>query len=200
MNVELIDKQQVFQGYFKIYRYQLRHSLFNGGKSAPVTRELFDRGHAVAVLPYDPVLDNVLLIEQFRIGAYATGVNPWLLEIVAGIIEEGESIETVAQRESLEETGCQIQQLVPIYSYLVSPGAVSEHFDIFCGTIDSRNAGGVFGEKSEQEDIKVHVLSADEALHKLAQGEIQSSSAIIALQWLALNRDKLRQADNGRAV
>ena len=98
-DVEIIEKTICFQGFFRIERYRLRHHLFSGKWSQPIVRELFERGHAAAVLPYDPIRDEVILIEQFRIGAMNAPGGPWLLEIVAGIIEDNEQAEDVVKRK-----------------------------------------------------------------------------------------------------
>jgi len=119
---QLIEKTTSFQGYFRIERYRFRHKLFAGGWSGEISREVFERGHAVAVLPYDPERDAVLLIEQFRIGALAGGMPAWQIEVIAGIIDEGETPEAVARREAQEEARCEILDLLPIYHYLASPG------------------------------------------------------------------------------
>jgi ADP-ribose pyrophosphatase len=192
-DVELLHRETVFQGYFRVDRYRLRHRLFGGGWSRPLQRELFERGHAAAVLPYDPQRDSVLLIEQFRIGPYAHGGSPWQIEIVAGIIHDAETAADVARREALEEAGCSIgPELLPIAAYYMSPGAVSEHLTLFCAPTDLTGAGGIHGVADEDEDIRVHVLPFATALEWLAAGRIQNSPAIIALQWLALNRARLR--------
>jgi len=191
MKVEIIDKTTCYQGFFRIDRYRLRHQLFNGGWGHPITRELFKRGHAAAVLPYDPIRDEVILIEQFRIGALEAPGGPWLMEIVAGIIEPEETAEAVVTRESIEEANCVISDLIPLYDYLVSPGGMTERIALFCGRVDTAHAGGIHGAADEGEDIKVHVVSRETALDYLKTGKINSASAIIALQWLALNREKL---------
>lgn len=194
-DVEVLARETVFQGYFRVDRYTLRHRLFEGGWSRPFQRELFERGHAAAVLPYDVARDRVLLIEQFRIGPYAHGDAPWQIEIVAGILHDGESPADLARREAREEAGCDgLSQLLPICAYYMSPGAVSEHMTLFCGLADLDGAGGIHGLPHEDEDIRVHVLPFDEAMAWLAAGRIQNSPAIIALQWLALNRACLRAA------
>src|SRR6516164_3959095 len=125
-DIELLEKTEAYKGYFRIVRYRLRHRLFAGGWSGEVRREVFERGHAVGVLPYDPAADAVVLIEQFRIGAFVAHMDPWLTEVVAGIIEEGESPEAVARRETREEAGIEIQGLLPMCRYIVSPGGSSE--------------------------------------------------------------------------
>ncbi len=193
-DVEILEKIEAFKGYFRIDRYRLRHRLFSGGWSPEITREVFERGHAAAVLPYDPVRDEVVLIEQFRIGAYAAGRPPWLKEIVAGIIEEGESAESVVRREAVEEAGCEIADLVHITDYLVSPGGTSECISVFCGRVDSRGKGGIHGIPSEHEDIRVVVVPFAEAAEMLRARRIDNATALISLQWLALNREDLRRA------
>jgi ADP-ribose pyrophosphatase len=145
------------------------------------------------VLPYDPALDSVVFIEQFRIGAFAAGRPPWLLEIVAGIIEVGETAESVVRREALEEAGCDVHELVPIADYLVSPGGTSETVVIFCGRVDASRVGGIHGKAEEHEDINVVVVPFAEARKRLDQGAVDNAAALIALQWLALNRDQLRR-------
>lgn len=190
--VEILEKTVCFAGFFRLERYRLRYRLFNGGWSRPVERELFERGHAAAILPYDPVRDEVILIEQFRVGAMAAPGGGWLLEIVAGIIEANETAEEVVRRESIEEAACAIKDLISVSDYFVSPGGTTERIALFCGRVDATHAGGVHGVKEEGEDIKVHVVTLDAALSLLESGKINSASAIIALQWLALNRDHVR--------
>ncbi|SEQ89934.1 ADP-ribose pyrophosphatase [Nitrosomonas sp. Nm51] len=191
-DLQVLEQTVCYQGFFRIDRYRLRHRLFSGGWSQPIMRELFERGHAAAVLPYDPDRDEVILIEQFRIGAMRAPGGPWLLEIVAGIIEDGEQAEDVVKRESIEEAGCTVADLIPLYDYLVSPGGMTERVALFCGRVDTARAGGVFGVAHEGEDIRVHVVAYSTALQYLKSGRINSASAIIALQWLALNRDHVR--------
>ncbi len=190
-DVEILEKTICFEGFFRLERYRLRHRLFNGDWSRPVQRELFERGHAAAVLPYDPMRDEVVLIEQFRVGAMTAPVGPWLLEIVAGIIEDNEVAEDVVKREGIEEAGCVITDLIPLYDYLVSPGGTTERIALFCGRVDATQADGVHGLSEEGEDIKVHVVTLDAALKLLKSGKINSASAIISLQWLALNQDNV---------
>jgi ADP-ribose pyrophosphatase len=191
-DVEIIAHEIAYQGYFRIDRYQLRHCLFGGGMSPEIRREVFQRGHAVAAILYDPDCDSVVLIEQFRVGALAAGYRPWVTEIVAGIIDQGESPAEVARRETVEETGCTVLELIPVHDYLVSPGCSSETVKLFCARVDASSAGGIHGLKEECEDIRVDVVPAEEALQALAAGRVNTSLGIIGLQWLALNRDKLR--------
>lgn len=190
--VEVREKSTAFKGYFQVDRYRLRHRKFDGGWTDEMTREIFERGHAAAVLPYDPERDTVVLIEQFRPGAYAAGVDPWLVEVVAGIIEAGETPEAVVRREAVEEAGCTVAELHPIGTFLATPGGSSETMALFCGRCDCRGLGGIHGLDHEQEDIRVLVLGRQDALDRLAAGAIVNMTAVAALQWLALNYTELR--------
>ena len=190
--VELVDHVVAYQGRFRISRYQLRHGLYQGGQSAVVKREVFERGTAAAVLPYDPRRDEIVLIRQFRAGSYVAGRHPWTWEIVAGIIEENESAEAVARREAVEEASLEIRETIPIHDVILSPGACSECCVILVGHVDSTNAGGVFGLESEGENILVKALPFAEVRTMLEHGEIDNAIAVIALQWLALHRDEVR--------
>ena len=190
--VEILERHTAYQGFFRLEVLRLRHRLFAGGWSEVITRELFERGHAVAVLPYDPILDQVVLIEQFRVGALDAPGGSWLLEIVAGMAEDDEPIADVAARETAEEAGCTVSVLEPICRFLVSPGGTSERIHLFCGRVDARGVGGVHGIAAEHEDIRVLAMPASTAFDYVAQGRIDSAAPIIALQWLQLHRGDLR--------
>jgi ADP-ribose pyrophosphatase len=183
----LEEKIILFKKYFQLEEYHINHELFRGGNSPTFTREVFERGNVVAVLLYDPNLQQVVLTEQFRIGAIHKQSNPWLIECVAGVIDEGETPVGVAHRESLEEAGCKIQELKKITEYFVSPGGTTEHCSLFCGICDSSDAGGIHGLEYENEDIRVLVIPSKEAFDWINSGKIISSATIIALQWLQLN-------------
>jgi ADP-ribose pyrophosphatase len=191
-DVEVVEKATVYKGRFQVDRYRLRHKRHDGGWSEPFLREVFERGQAAAVLPYDPVLDRVVLIEQFRPGAYAAGRHPWLVEIVAGIIDPGETAEAVVRREAWEEAHVELGAVERIASFLMTPGACTEAVEFFVGRVDARGAGGVFGLAHEHEDIRVFTASTDEAAALLAAGKIENALAFIAIQWLLLNRMQLR--------
>ena len=192
-DVEIIESETVWKGFFRMDRLRLRHRLFAGGWGRPITREVFERGHAAALLPYDPVRDEVVLIEQFRIGALTAGIGPWLVEIVAGIIEDGETAEDVVRRETMEEAGCEVTDIVPVMDVFTTPGGSSERIAIFLGRVDSLGVGGIHGLADEGEDIRVFTESLDAALLRLASGGISNVIAVAALQWLALNREWLRR-------
>ncbi len=188
----IIHTETLTDGFLPVKRYHLRHSLFAGGVSQELVRERVEGYRAASLLPYDPVRDMVVLIEQFRIGALEESAGPWILEVVGGIIEGAQGPEQVACREAMEEAGCQVDDLIPICEFMVSPGISSERIHLFCGCVDSSKAGGIHGLDHEGEDIRVVVMPADEAIKGVESGLINSTASIIALQWLALNRENLR--------
>ena len=192
-DVEVVEREACFRGFYQLDRLHLRHRLFAGGMGKLINRELFVRHDAVCVLPYDPQRDCVVLIEQFRIGALDKSANPWLIELVAGLIDKYEQPEEVARREAVEEAGLELAELWPLTQYYPSPGGSDERVHLYVGRCDSRGAGGVHGLEEEGEDSRVLVWSLDEALAALDDGRIDNAASIIALQWLALNRDKVRE-------
>ncbi len=202
-DVTLINKETGYQGFFTINKYTLRHIMFNGGQNRGLHRECFERGHAVGVLAYDPWKDMVILLEQFRIGAYVNELDdeqdsqaeksPWLLEIIAGIVESGESQQEVAHREAQEEAGCELLALEPIADYLSSPGGTSETTQLYCGCVNSDGIGGIHGLEEEGEDIRVWVIDYTEAVSWLQEGRLNNASAMIAIQWLMLNHERIRE-------
>lgn len=194
--VDILQQETLYHGFFNLERYRLKHTLYAGGWSEPIERELFRRTNCVGVILYDPTRDNIVLIEQFRVGTIPHDLEPehcWLLEIVAGAIEIGETAEEVAYREAQEEAGCQIQELKLINRFYTTPGGCSELLTLYCGKVNSEGVGGIHGLADEQEDIRVQVVSFTEAFQMLQQGLINSGIPIIALQWLALNRTTLRE-------
>lgn len=191
-DVEILDCTPCYQGFFRMNRYLLRHKLFAGGWSAPLTRELFERGHAAALLPYDVERDQVVLLEQFRIGAIETSRTPWLLEMVAGVIEPGEQASEVIHREAMEEAGLTVGDCEFALTYLVSPGGTSERIDVFVGRVDASQAEGLHGLADEGEDIRLHVVSRQQAYQWLEDGRIDNATTVIALQWLQLHHDALK--------
>lgn len=195
-NVEIKSTETVYQGFFKINQFSFTHALFQGGQSGVVNREIFERGHAVAVLPYDPIRNQVVLIEQLRIGALATKQSPWLLEVIAGMIDKPEQTSEVAIREAQEEAGLTISKLIPMLDYLSSPGGTTERIHLYLGIVDCETAGGIFGLEEEQEDIKVHVFDYNDAVELLLNGDLDNAATVICMQWLALNKAKLDQELN----
>ncbi|PPE59977.1 ADP-ribose diphosphatase [Pectobacterium brasiliense] len=192
-DVEIIARETLYDGFFSLERYRFRHRLFNGGMSDEVSREIFERGHAVVLLPYDPVRDEVVLIEQIRIAAYDTSASPWLFELVAGMIEPGESHEEVARREAEEEAGLRVGRCRPIINYLASPGGTSERLAVIVGEVDTRTAKGIHGLVEENEDIRVHVVSRKQSYQWVEEGIVDNAASVIALQWLALHHEELKR-------
>ena len=190
---EIVRHEVLHQGFFRMARYEVRYRLFNGGWSETVDREVMERKSAAAILPYDPILDQVVLIEQFRPGAIANPKSPWLLEIVAGVLSPDENPAHVAKREAQEEAGCEILDIYPVCEYFVSPGGSNEYLWLFIGRIDASEAGGIHGLAEEHEDIRTFTVSLDEAFIMMQEGKIKTSPAIISLQWLQLNREWLKQ-------
>ncbi|WP_336984907.1 ADP-ribose diphosphatase [Cedecea sp. USHLN005] len=195
-DVEIIARETLYRGFFSLDLYRFRHRLFNGEMSGEVRREIFERGHAAVLLPYDPVRDEVVLIEQIRIAAWDTSETPWLLEMIAGMIEEGESVEDVACREAVEEAGLAVGRTKPVLSYLASPGGTSERLSILVGEVDATQAKGIHGLVEENEDIRVHVVSREQAYQCVEEGSIDNAATVIALQWLQLHYEQLRKEWN----
>ncbi|CAI1106932.1 MULTISPECIES: ADP-ribose diphosphatase [Serratia] len=192
-DVEIIARETLYRGFFSLNLYRFRHRLFNGDMSPEIKREIFERGHAAVLLPYDPVRDEVVLIEQLRIAAVDTSNSPWLLEMVAGMIETGESVEDVCRREAQEEAGVDVGRCKPVLSYLASPGGTSERLSIMVGEVDATTAVGIHGLEEEHEDIRVHVVSREQAYRWVEEGAIDNAASVIALQWLALHHESLRK-------
>ncbi|MFK8041815.1 NUDIX domain-containing protein [Congregibacter sp.] len=193
-DVRTLENKKVFDGYFGVQKLTIQHRSFAGDWSAPVTREVFERGDAVGVLPYDPETDSLILIEQFRAGSLRDSCSPWMLELIAGIVEPGESDETVARREAEEEAGCEFGELVPIASYYPSAGACSEHVRLFCGRVLNAAVGEIRGVAEEGEDILVHRISREDVLDILARDELNNGHTLVAMQWFALHGERLRDA------
>ncbi|MDH5188998.1 MAG: NUDIX domain-containing protein [Rhodospirillaceae bacterium] len=201
-DVEVVEKTRVWDGYFQLDKYLLRHALHNGNTSGEMSREIFERGHAAAALLYDPILEKLVFIEQFRPGAYAAlsspwfdekTFSPWMLEIVAGIIDEGETPEAVIRRETVEEANLKVLDIIPITHYLVTPGGSSESMFLFCAKTDAENAGGVFGLDEEHEDIRVLSVDVSTALKWIDDGRFKNSMTLIAMQWFNANHKQLKK-------
>ncbi|MGC3873236.1 NUDIX domain-containing protein [Halomonas sp. GXIMD04776] len=191
-DIERTSTESLYQGFFNLEQRHLRHRLFEGGWSDVITREVHVRYDAVGVLLYDVERDSVVLVEQMRVGALDDPLSPWKLEPVAGLIKPGEQPADVAYRESIEEAGCEIQELFELHTYYPSPGACNERVTLFCGLVDSRNLGGVHGLEEENEDILVHVLSFARAWELLGAGRLDNAMCLIAFYWLARERASLR--------
>jgi ADP-ribose pyrophosphatase len=190
--IELLERRSCHSGFLTLAHYRLRHSLYRGGWSSIIERECVEHMNAAAVLLYDPARDQVVMVEQFRIGALDRGQGAWLVEPAGGVVEPGCDPAKVALREALEETGCVAWGIEPIASFHVSPGVTAQRLHLFCACIDASQAGGVHGIAGEGEDIRVLVLDADHAIAGIGTGRLDTMTAIMALQWLALHRKRLR--------
>jgi ADP-ribose pyrophosphatase len=194
-DVEVVEKTRKYQGFFALDEYHFRHKLYRGGYSEILTREVFERGDAVAILPYDPSTDSIVLIEQFRPGALRSEHGPWQLELIAGMFGVNEQPIEVAIREAKEEANLSIlpSNVTKVMNYFSSSGGMSECIHLYCASVDSSNLSGVYGLEEEGEDILVHVVTRDQALTLLESGKITNAATIIALQWLQLNIDTLKE-------
>ena len=190
---EILLREVLFQGYFRVDRLHIQCERFDGTQSPVFTREVFHRSSGVAgVLLFDPQQDKVVLVEQFRSAPALMGMNPWMLEVVLGMIDAGETPEQAARREALEEAGCEVLDMQPIANFFSSPGGTSEYIHLFVGRVNAPAEGGVFGMASENEDIKVHVLDATRAISLLYSNNICDSQTLVAMQWFAMRHTELR--------
>ena len=192
-DVSVKPVKNLYKGFFQVDLYQFEHALFAGGKSELISREILERGDAIAVLPYDPISDTVLLIEQIRIGAIKSKHSPWLLECIAGMTDGSDDYESVVKKEAYEEAGLNLTELEFMLSYLSSPGGTTERLHLYLARADLSDVeSGVYGLETEGEDIKTHVLSVDDALTRLNNGEMDNAATVICMQWLALNHEKMK--------
>ncbi len=192
-DVEIKSSTFCHEGHFKVFTHQLRYKKFSGQWSAWIDREQIKLPRAVGVILYDPKQDNLVLVEQFRVGPLGeAGAENWLLEVVAGYVDDGETLEDAVIREAKEEANVVVEKLIHAHDYYSSPGGLSERLSIFCGIIDSVGVGGVHGVSNEHEDIKVHVLKYIDVERDLTKGMLTSSSTLIALLWLKMNRAHLQ--------
>jgi ADP-ribose pyrophosphatase len=190
--VEIEQREHCYEGFYKLDKVLLKHELFAGGMSRTISRELFVRHDAVCVLPYDPQRDEVVLLEQFRVGALGKADNPWLVEMVAGLIDRDEQPEEIAHREAQEEAGLSLAALWPVTRYFPSPGGSDEFVHLYVGRCETTGVSGIHGLDEEAEDIRVRVWSFSDALQAVKDGTIINAATIIAIQWLALNREEVR--------
>lgn len=191
-DVKIKSETWLHRGFLSVKHFLVQHKLFSGEWGSALSREILMRADAAGVLLYDPILDKVVMIEQFRLGAMKDRHTPWLIEIVAGIQEPNESVEALIKRETKEEAGLELLDSLLISEYWVSPGGSTERISLFCGKVDASAAGGVHGLPDEGEDIRVLVMDVDEAFDKVKKNIINNAMSIIALMWLELNKEKIR--------
>jgi ADP-ribose pyrophosphatase len=187
----------VWSGRFPLEVVKFRHRRFDGATSAVRTWELFRRGRAAALLPYDPWTDQVVLIQQFRLPALAAGVDPVMVELPAGLCDGDEDPETTVRRETMEETGLHPDLLTPVADVVLTPGGSDERCAIFAGRVRAPAGGadgvaGYGGLAAEHEDIRVIAMPAQTAIDQALDGAYANSVTVIALLWLAARRNQLR--------
>ena len=187
---KVITSKPLHQGFYQLNKLAIAHQRFDGGEQL-IERELLVRHDAVCVLLVDLKADKFVFVEQFRVGAMDKS-NPWLIELVAGLIEKDEAPEEVGRREAVEEAGVELGRMELITQYFPSPGGTNEWIYLYVAEVDSRQASGIHGLAEEGEDIRVLTPSIEEGLTWLAQGQINNAASIIACQWLQLNIDRLR--------
>lgn len=192
-DVRIVRSEVVYRGYGQVHAFHVHHRLHEGGWSAEMRREVFESGDAVVVLPYDPVRDEVVLVEQFRAPPLIGDRPPWVIECVAGRIDKDATPEEIAHSEAREEAGLTLSALESIGRMYPSPGIFAEYVHCYCGCAETANVRGVHGEDEEHEDIKVHVVPFAQAMAALGDGRIEAATVFVTLQWLALNRERLRR-------
>ncbi|MGF1501975.1 MAG: gamma-glutamylcyclotransferase [Paracoccaceae bacterium] len=184
-----------YAGFLTVETLRLRHKRFDGGWSPSLERTVVLWGDAVTVLPYDPVRDAVLLIEQFRPAPLGRGdPNPWCLEVVAGRIDGDRGPEATARTEAAEEAGLALGRLREIGRYYSTAGLAGEHMTAFVGEADLSAPGGLHGVADEGEDIRTMVLDWQEAWAAVTDGAVNTAQALFSLYWLAAHRESLRAA------
>lgn len=191
-DVEINAEEAVYQGFFTMHELRLKHRLFSGEWSGEISREIFHRGQASAAVLYDPVNDTIGLVEQFRVGALTSEFGPWCLEVVAGMLEPGETPEALMRRELAEEAGIEAAELIHITSYYSTPGGCSEKIHLYCALCDLSAAGGIHGLDDENEDILLHVLPAPSVFAVMLNSRMNNAATLLGLQWLQLHRHTLR--------
>jgi ADP-ribose pyrophosphatase len=184
-----------FRRHLRLDVVRFHHRLFSGGWSGERVWDVVRRGAAVAIVLYDPERDAVVLIEQFRIAPVFAGCSPWMIEVVAGLVDhQGESEAEVARRESVEEAGVTvIGDIIPIQRYLPTPGDSDQATMLFCGRVDSTQATGIHGLAAENEDIRVVVKPLSEVEALVDAGQIDNGHTLVCLYWLLRHRDEVRR-------
>jgi ADP-ribose pyrophosphatase len=194
-DVEVLDQRQPYAEFFAVEEYDLKFRQFDGAMSPVVSRAIFISGDAVTVLPYDPVRDRVLLIEQFRAAVLARGdEQPWLLEVIAGRVDPGETPQEAARREAVEEAGLALGELLEVASYYPSPGAKAEYLYSYVALTDLPDGtAGTFGLATEAENIRGHLISFDQLMALVRSGEAANAPLILTALWLERERSQLRR-------
>jgi len=190
---DLIHREALFQGYYRVDRFHIRQRLDDGSWSEVFSREVFDANkHAATVLLFDPQHDKVVMIEEFRAGPMSKGHEPFMIQVVAGAVDPGETSETAARREAMEEAGCEVTDLQKLHTYYPCPGCVGEHVDVFVGRTIAPVEPRTGGLAHEGEHIRVLVMDAMQAISLLYAGKLRDAATLITMQWFALHHTELR--------
>jgi len=184
-DVEIQSREYAFKGFVQVEKVSLRHRLFNQTEyTTTIQRELIRRKEAAGVLIYNDQQQKFALIEQFRVGAIDDVVSPWQLEIIAGVLDGDESPESCIRRESVEESGCELNQIRHLFSFYPSAGACDEIFHLYVAQAALPAEGGVFGMPDESENIKLHIIDYSDLRILLQSNRLKNAPVIMALQWL----------------
>ncbi len=184
---KIVSKKNLYDGFFKMNEIVLKYKKYDGTWTNSISRELFGGAQVSAVLPYDPLKKEIILIQQFRPGTISKNLDNYLIEIVAGIIDEGETPEDAAKRECFEETGCVIKKLIPIQGYFPAPGSSESFYHLFLGETETFSGTRIMGLENENEDIKVQSFKSSKVREIMQKGKILNGLTLIALQWFFLN-------------
>ena len=186
LKYKILNKKNLYSGFFSMNKYDFIHQKHNGEWTTKVKREIFEGVHVSSLLPYDPIKKEIILIQQFRAGVLSRYDEDYLLEIVAGIIDEGENPEQTAIRECFEETGCEVKKIHPIQSYFPAPGSSESYYHLYLGEIHAFDGERIKGLEKENEDILVKSFKIDEVRQMLKEKKIMNGITLVALQWFFL--------------
>jgi len=186
LKYKIINKKNLYSGFFSLNKYEFIHEKHNGEWTSTVEREVFSGAHVSTLLPYDPIKKEIILIQQFRAGVLSRYDENYLLEIVAGIVDEGENPEQTAIRECFEETGCEVKQIHPVQSYFPAPGSSESYYHLYLGEIQAFDGERIKGLEKENEDILVKSFKIEEVKQMLKEKKIMNGLTLVALQWFFL--------------
>ena len=186
-NYKIINKKNIYKGFFEMNEYELIHKKHDGNWSDKIKREVFGGAHVASLLPYDPIKKEIILIQQFRAGILSRHKENLLYEIVAGIIDKNENPDQTSIRECFEETGCDVKKLIHIQDYFPAPGSSESFYHLYLGEVESFKGTRLRGLKKENEDIMVSSFKIQEVRKMLDSKRIKNGLTLIALQWFFLN-------------
>lgn len=190
---EIISRTSAYNGWAKVETIQVKHRRFDEDTYSPLlTREVVLRREAAGVILYDSKNRLFALIEQFRVGGIYRAESPWHFEVVAGLIDDGETPEQATIREAYEEAGAQLDHLEHVFSFYPTAGGSNEFFHLYAADTDLSQTNGIFGEANEGENIKLHVLTYDNIYPLLQSKALTNAPVLVAVQWLA---NRISQAE-----